>query len=147
DQIQFPLDTQASKKLFANPIVWNKSIIEFAPARISFAIVTSRPSAICQGDETSAVKIHRVPGEPAADPCERQIEKRTFRIAINCADQTQIVTADIEKQRGQHQLGVPHVVLFIFVQPLEPGAVSDGKLLVVMAKALRHISPRKTARQ
>src|SRR5207249_11403936 len=67
-----------------NPVVRDKSIVELAPAGVSLSIVTSRPSAICQGDETPAVKIHRVPGKSAAVACEREIEKRTFRIAINC---------------------------------------------------------------
>src|SRR6516165_5995699 len=134
-------------KLFANPNVWNKSIIEFAPAGVSFSIITSGPSAIRQRNETSAVKFHRLPGESAAEACERQAEKSTLRIAINCADQTDVVTAYVEKKCSRHQVGVAHVIVFVFVETFEPETVSHRILLVVMTKLLGDVFTGQTVRQ
>jgi hypothetical protein len=133
--------------VFAKPSVGNESVVKLAPAGVAFSVVASRPSAVRQCDETSAVKTHGIAGNSAGNACERQAEKSTFRIAINAPHQADVVTAHIEKQRRRHQVRVAHVIIFVLEQTLEPVAVRDRVLAVVMIKPRGNVFARKTARQ
>src|SRR5262249_45706944 len=70
---------------------------------------------------------------------EREVEKFAFRVAIHCSHQAGVITAYIEKERRRHQLCIAHVKVFVLIQTLEPGTVSDGILVIVMAKLLGNV--------
>src|SRR5262249_819887 len=116
-----------------------ESVIKFAPAGILLPVVAGRPSAICHGCKSATVKIHYVSHEFTAAPAEREVEKLAFRVTIHCSHQARVVTAYIEKERRRHQLGIAHVKIFVLIQTLEPGTVSDGILVVVVAKLLGNV--------
>ena len=44
-----------------------------------------------------------------------KIEQGTFRIFVGGNDQTDVINADVEEQRGRHQLGVAHIIVFVFI--------------------------------
>jgi hypothetical protein len=139
DQFAFPPTSQPARNLFAKPDIWNESIVKLAPTGVPFAIVPGRPSTLRQCDKAPIVKTHQAASQASANTAERQIKKRTFGIAIGCSHQADVITAHIEKKRGRHQIGVAHVVVFVFVQTFEPATIRDRILLVVMAKPICHI--------
>src|SRR6516164_915572 len=146
DQFALTPPTKSAEDLFTKPRVGHKAIVKFAPAGVSFSVVTCRPPAVRHSSQPTTVKIHYFSHELAAIPAEWQTEKFAFGVAIDCSDQARVITAHIEKERRRHQLCVAHVVIFVLVQTLEPGPVSDGKLCIVVAKPVGNIFTRQTAR-
>src|SRR5207253_1909117 len=115
DELTFPPTTQPVPDLLPKADVRNKSIVKITPSGIPSAIISSRPSPLRQRHQTAIVKPHGGAGDPSAQPVEWQIEKFSFRIAVSGPDQPDIIAADIEEKRGRHQIGVSHVVIFVFV--------------------------------
>src|SRR5215469_1804395 len=146
DQFALTPPTKSAEDLFTKARVGHKAIVKFAPAGVSFSVITCRPPAVRHSSQSTTVKIHYFSHELAAIPAEWQMEKFAFGVAIDCSDQARVITAHIEKERRRHQLCVAHVVIFVLVQTLEPGPVSDGILCVVAVKPVGNVFTRQTAR-
>src|SRR6266550_9103840 len=142
NKFTLPPTPQSFPNLLAEPGIWNKSIVKLSPAAISSAVVPGCPAPLRQSHKTAIVKRHHVSGDSAPDAVERQVKKFTLWITIRCRDQTDIIAAHIKKERSRHQLGVSHVVVFVFVQTFEPVTIGDQILLVVMTKPVSHIFAR-----
>src|SRR5438477_10491965 len=110
DKITFTPTPQPDADLLPKACVRNKSIVKITPSVIPSAIISSRPSPLRQRHQTAIVKPHGGAGDPSTQPVERQIEKFSFRIAVNGPDQPEIIAANIKKTRGRHQIGISQVV-------------------------------------
>src|SRR5437016_13948324 len=89
------------------------------------------------------VKFHET-GRDAPTPAVKwQHEKGFLRISVRRNYQSEIIRRHIEQETGRHQLGVAHVVIFIFVKGLEPRSIHDRILRVIVRDVCRHIFASK----
>src|SRR5262249_15691279 len=102
---------------------------------------TVHHSVASERAQPTIVEFHH-PGKNASrHPFKRELKKRLFRIAISWPNESDEVTADIEQERGRHQIGFAHVEVLVLVKGFEPGAISDRELFVIVTPTFGRVLP------
>src|SRR6266403_276955 len=142
NELALPPTPQASPDLLPNARIWNKSIVKFAPSRVSSAVLPGCPSPLRKRHQTSIVKLHHAGGESAAETAKRKLKELMLGIAVSSPDQAKIIAADIEQECSRHQIGIAHVVVLVFIQAFEPETIGDRILLVIITNLIRNLFTR-----
>src|SRR6266404_3480284 len=118
---------------FPNPPVRNEAVVKFPPTGIAPSITPFGQPAFRQGYQASIVEFHHLGKNASGSSFKWEMQKFAFRIFVNRNDEADEISADIEKERGRHQLGIAHIIILVLVQGLEPKPVSDRILLIIIS--------------
>src|SRR5439155_6929546 len=97
-------------------------------------------------NQATIVKLDRAGRHAPARSVKWQFEKCFLRISVGGNDQTEIIGRHVEQKPGRHQLGITHVIVFVFIERLEPRAIHDRILLVIVRDACRYIFAHEISR-
>src|SRR4030095_13389730 len=124
---------------FLEAKIGHEAVVEFTPTRVLPAARAVHDAVFGQCAQTPVVELHHRGKKAARCALERQFEKCPFRVRINRSNEPGKIGPDIEKQGGRHQIRFAHVEVLVFVERLEPKAISRRELLVVIASQIRDI--------
>ena len=108
-------------------------------------MATFREPPLRQRYQPPIVKFHHRTHDAAGRSFKRQTKKFALRIFVNRNDEPDEIHADIEEERGRHQLGVAHVIIFVLVERLEPKPVGHRVLLIIIRQSARNIFASEAA--
>src|SRR5947207_6771504 len=125
----------------------HETVIQFAPAGVTSAEATFREAPFGEYDQASIVEFHHRANDASSRSLERQMEKFALGIFVNRDDESGEIHADVEQERGRHELGVAQVKVFVLVEGLEPKPVRNRILLIIIRERVRNVFAGQTSRQ